>query len=134
MSRMQDVAMNLWREVSDRSYRFHRHEAELSAIEDISIEQIRDFYRERIRADGLKRRLLVISVGPDAILNRLDEILYFNPLGEDELKEVVGIADRVVVLSSGRVTGEFDGHAVSEQELVEASYVGHATSPGRESA
>jgi erythritol transport system ATP-binding protein len=47
-----------------------------------------------------------------------------------DLKEVVGIADRVVVLSNGRVTGEFDGDAVSEQELVEASYVGHATDAG----
>ncbi len=46
-----------------------------------------------------------------------------------DLKEVVGIADRIVVLSNGRLTGEFDGHAVSEQELVEASYVGHTTSP-----
>jgi erythritol transport system ATP-binding protein len=46
-----------------------------------------------------------------------------------DLKEVVGIADRVVVLSGGRVTGEFDGLAVSEQKLVEASYVGHNTSP-----
>ena len=42
-----------------------------------------------------------------------------------DLKEVVGLADRVVVLSNGRVTGEFDGHGVSEQELVEASYIGH---------
>jgi erythritol transport system ATP-binding protein len=47
-----------------------------------------------------------------------------------DLKEVVGIADRVLVLSNGRVTGEFDGHAVSERELVEASYVGH-TGAGR---
>lgn len=46
-----------------------------------------------------------------------------------DLKEVVGIADRVVVLSNGRVTGEFEGRAVSEQELVEASYVGHTSGP-----
>ena len=52
-------------------------------------------------------------------------ILYSSP----DLKEVVGVADRVLVLSNGRVTGEFDGHAVSEQELVEASYVGHTTTP-----
>ena len=42
-----------------------------------------------------------------------------------DLKEVVGVADRIIVLSNGRVTGEFDGHAVSERELVEASSVGH---------
>ena len=49
-----------------------------------------------------------------------------------DLKEVVGLADRVVVLSNGRVTGEFDGHTISEQELVEASYVGHVTEAGDE--
>jgi erythritol transport system ATP-binding protein len=47
-----------------------------------------------------------------------------------DLKEVVGVADRIVVLSNGRVAGEFDGHAVSEQELVEASYVGHSADSG----
>jgi ABC-type sugar transport system ATPase subunit len=47
-----------------------------------------------------------------------------------DLKEVVGIADRVLVLSNGRVTGEFDGRTVSERELVEASYVGHSTGAG----
>jgi len=47
-----------------------------------------------------------------------------------DLKEVVGIADRIVVLSNGRITGEFEGHAVSEQELVEASYVGHVHAEG----
>jgi erythritol transport system ATP-binding protein len=47
-----------------------------------------------------------------------------------DLKEVVGIADRVIVLSGGRVTGEFDGHAADEQDLVEASYVGHTTDGG----
>ena len=47
-----------------------------------------------------------------------------------DLKEVVGLADRVVVLSNGRITGTFDGHTVSERELVEASYVGHTTGAG----
>jgi erythritol transport system ATP-binding protein len=48
-----------------------------------------------------------------------------------DLKEVVGITDRILVLSGGRITGEFEGHAVSEQELVEASYVGHSGGGGR---
>ncbi len=42
-----------------------------------------------------------------------------------DLKEVVGIADRILVLSNGRLTGEFDGRDVSDSRLVEASYVGH---------
>ena len=46
-----------------------------------------------------------------------------------DLKQVVGVADRILVLSNGRLTGEFDGHGVSEQQLVEASYVGHITIP-----
>jgi erythritol transport system ATP-binding protein len=49
-----------------------------------------------------------------------------------DLKEVVGLADRILVLSNGRITGEFDGSTVSEQQLVEASYVGHKTSSQQE--
>jgi erythritol transport system ATP-binding protein len=63
------------------------------------------------------------------LMNRLAgqglAILY----SSSDLKEVVGIADRIVVLSNGTITGEFDGQHVSEQELVEASYAGHAPTP-----
>ncbi len=51
-----------------------------------------------------------------------------------DLKEVVGIADRILVLSNGRLTGDFDGDGVSEQQLVEASYVGHTAIPQGEDA
>jgi erythritol transport system ATP-binding protein len=75
-----------------------------------------------------------IDVGARAemfdLMRRLAErglaILY----SSSDLLEVVGVADRVLVLSNGRVTGEFDGQTVSERELVEASYVGHTTTPG----
>jgi erythritol transport system ATP-binding protein len=64
------------------------------------------------------------------LMRRLAEegltILY----SSSDLKEVVGLADRVVVLSNGRVTAELDGHGVSEQALVEASYAGHALAGG----
>lgn len=42
-----------------------------------------------------------------------------------ELKEIVAIADRIVVLSNGLLTGEFQGSDINEQTLVTASYMGH---------
>lgn len=44
-----------------------------------------------------------------------------------ELKEIISIADRVVVLSNGKVTGEFVGDEIQEESLVLASYKGHHT-------
>ena len=44
-----------------------------------------------------------------------------------ELKEIIAIADRVVVLSHGKVTGEFVGDEIKEEALVLASYKGHHT-------
>ncbi|WP_320123011.1 sugar ABC transporter ATP-binding protein [uncultured Sphaerochaeta sp.] len=42
-----------------------------------------------------------------------------------ELKEVTSIADRVLVLSNGKITGDFPRSEISEQKLVSASYLGH---------
>lgn len=42
-----------------------------------------------------------------------------------ELKEVMSVADRVVVLSNGKVTGSFDRASMTETSLVNASYLGH---------
>ncbi len=42
-----------------------------------------------------------------------------------ELKEIVAIADRVIVLSNGLKTGEFRGDEIQEDTLVLASYKGH---------
>lgn len=42
-----------------------------------------------------------------------------------ELKEIISIADRVVVLSNGVKTGELEGDEIKEEELVLASYKGH---------
>lgn len=44
-----------------------------------------------------------------------------------ELKEIISIADRVIVLSNGRITGEFYGDEIQEQSLVLSSYKGHHT-------
>ncbi len=42
-----------------------------------------------------------------------------------ELKEIVSIADRIIVLSNGKVTGEFVGDEITNDNLVLASYKGH---------
>ncbi|WP_394283198.1 sugar ABC transporter ATP-binding protein [Frisingicoccus sp.] len=44
-----------------------------------------------------------------------------------ELKEIIAIADRVVVLSNGIKTDEFVGDEIKEESLVLASYKGHHT-------
>jgi erythritol transport system ATP-binding protein len=44
-----------------------------------------------------------------------------------ELKEVLAISDRILVMSKGRVTREFSRHEADEQALVEASAIGHGT-------
>lgn len=42
-----------------------------------------------------------------------------------ELKEIIAIADRVVVLSNGIKTGELEGDEIQEESLVLSSYKGH---------
>lgn len=42
-----------------------------------------------------------------------------------ELKEIISIADRVIVLSNGIKTGELKGEEIQEETLVLASYKGH---------
>jgi erythritol transport system ATP-binding protein len=44
-----------------------------------------------------------------------------------ELKEIMAIADRIVVLSNGIVTGVLDENDITEDNLVLASYAGHHT-------
>lgn len=44
-----------------------------------------------------------------------------------ELKEIVSIADRVIVLSNGIKTGEFVHDEITEDQLVLSSYKGHGT-------
>ncbi len=49
-----------------------------------------------------------------------------------ELKEIMAIADRIYILSNGKVTGELSGSEINEDTLVRASYAGLGT--GRKSA
>lgn len=43
-----------------------------------------------------------------------------------ELKEILAVADRVMVMSKGKVTGEFKGNEITKEALVAASSVGHS--------
>ena len=43
-----------------------------------------------------------------------------------DLEEVMSLSDRILVMSNGRITGEFVGGAADEAEIVAASAVGHA--------
>ena len=45
-----------------------------------------------------------------------------------ELKEIMAVSDRVIVMSNGKITGDFRGADITEEALVTASYVGHGTS------
>ena len=73
LGRMRDVANLLWLEIAESTYNFKRTEKEIKEIEITSLEEVHEFYREKISIEGNDRRLLVISIGPDAILNRLDD-------------------------------------------------------------
>ena len=42
-----------------------------------------------------------------------------------ELKEILAISDRVIVMSKGRITGEFGREEATEEALVSASAIGH---------
>lgn len=42
-----------------------------------------------------------------------------------ELKEIMAISDRVIVMSNGKITGEFNRSEATEETLVAASAVGH---------
>jgi erythritol transport system ATP-binding protein len=46
----------------------------------------------------------------------------------------VGVADRVVVLSNGRVTGRFAASEASHEALVAAAALGHGRATGRDAA
>lgn len=43
-----------------------------------------------------------------------------------ELKEIMAISDRILVMAKGKITGEFNRESATEEELVAASAVGHA--------
>lgn len=60
-----------------------------------------------------------------AIMKRLAEEGLGIVFVTSELKEIMAISDRVIVMSHGRITGQFDRSEANEEALVAASAVGH---------
>jgi erythritol transport system ATP-binding protein len=59
------------------------------------------------------------------IMNNLAKKGYGVLFASSELKEVLAMADRILVLSKGKITGEFNRSDATEEALVAASAVGH---------
>ena len=72
--RMRDCATILWREVLECSYNFRRLEEETVVLETLNMKHIRKLYRQFVQKSGPERRNLVISFGPDPILNSLEKV------------------------------------------------------------
>ncbi len=72
-----------------------------------------------------------IDIGAKAEVFRVMRTLAAEGLGiifvTSDLDEVMSLSDRIIVMSNGRVTGEFDRTTASHGALVEASAIGHAT-------
>ena len=59
------------------------------------------------------------------IMSRLAQEGFGIVFVSSELKEVLAMSDRILVLSKGEVVAEFEGDRVTEKELVDASAIGH---------
>lgn len=71
--RVRERAASLWKEILDSTYDFRRDERELAALKLITTDKLAGFYRDYVKAGGRKRRCAVISIGPDRVLNRLED-------------------------------------------------------------
>ncbi len=73
-----------------------------------------------------------IDIGAKAEVFRVMRKLAADGLGiifvTSDLDEVMSLSDRILVMSNGRVTGEFSRNDATNGALVEASAIGHATS------
>ena len=72
-----------------------------------------------------------IDIGAKAEVFRVMRKLAADGLGiifvTSDLDEVMSLSDRILVMSNGRVTGEFNRKEATNGALVEASAIGHAT-------
>lgn len=60
------------------------------------------------------------------IVNRLAKQGYGVIFISSELKEIMAISDRIIVMSKGLITGEFSRDEATEEKLVSASFIGHS--------
>ena len=72
-----------------------------------------------------------IDVGAKADIFKVMRDLAVKGLGilfvTSDLEEVMALSDRILVMSNGRVTAEFDASEATQDALVAASAVGHST-------
>jgi erythritol transport system ATP-binding protein len=59
------------------------------------------------------------------IINRLAAQKYGVIFVSSELKEILAMSDRILVMSKGKITGEFLHQEATEEKLVAASAIGH---------
>jgi erythritol transport system ATP-binding protein len=64
------------------------------------------------------------------IMNRLASDKYGIIFVSSELKEILAMSDRILVMSKGAITGEFTHQDATEEKLVAASAVGHGPTNG----
>jgi erythritol transport system ATP-binding protein len=64
------------------------------------------------------------------IMNRLAWMNYGVIFISSELKEILAMSDRILVMSKGAITGEFTHQEATEEKLVTASAIGHGPSNG----
>ena len=64
------------------------------------------------------------------IMNRLAAQKYGVIFVSSELKEILAMSDRILVMSKGAITGEFTHQEATEEKLVAASAIGHGPSNG----
>jgi erythritol transport system ATP-binding protein len=64
------------------------------------------------------------------IMNRLAAQGYGVIFISSELKEILAMSDRILVMSKGAITGEFTHQDATEEKLVAASAIGHGPSSG----
>ena len=64
------------------------------------------------------------------IMNRLASQRYGVIFVSSELKEILAMSDRIMVMSKGAITGEFTHQEATEEKLVAASAIGHGPSNG----
>jgi erythritol transport system ATP-binding protein len=64
------------------------------------------------------------------IMNRLAMQDYGVIFVSSELKEILAMSDRILVMSKGKITGEFTNQQATEEKLVAASAIGHGPANG----
>ena len=64
------------------------------------------------------------------IMSRLAAQNYGVIFVSSELKEILAMSDRILVMSKGKITGEFTYQEATEEKLVAASAIGHGPSNG----